>query len=1456
MNVIGGNYLNDRTWTALTSIKETEGQSGLADYRVDNANWNELTQQNSGNTGGTPETLTALVDNTGAPTFATVTARLGGWWHLTSAETVRTNAVGYMGVGFCDPSKVEGTNELTIANVPYTKYSLILYYGTNNEGYVWAAPKVTFADDSSKTYTYAADATGAATEGSAAWGSTTATTTSGQAGTLGKDVMLIEGLSGDISIDLGTQPNNGAALQAGSLCGFQIVCTGEVIEELIDPAKKGVISLNFGSDQRAVPENATTYGLVPVAGAKWQNFSGASGTEDSVMTAENVDLTSTPMTVTYSASGMWKNEEATDPFMYGYLDDGDAISGVSDNVAVSVDVAGVGEAFDVYDVIVYLSTDEDFYTFFPVQVNGSYYRWDDTFKTTVKTTVATPDTSEAAAFGQGKQAATKYGVNAIRVKAQNGALELRTLPRVFVNQYGQNQRGCLAALQLVERKVIKVTGTGFDLAGELAAYDDDTPVLITFAEGATVTGAVTLPEDAVVDLTAYTFGKTAPFGGALTVNAGTEIRLPGGAVSYTLASSITGTFGLVMQDGTYITDDVTVDGGTITRPATYEWVGGTDGNNWSNPDNWSSGMVPKADSEVTVSLNADDAKTIVIDTAEATANLFYISGPQTGSATLEIVAAENVEGAKLTVVDKMFTTGNVAVTQNADIGVVGTSQMGDGKPIPTNQVVQASFQVNGANAKYTIESGALAVQVPDSTVGDVSVSNGAILEVGTKGELSAARVVVSYYGNSTEPVIRTGTLRIAGQATFSTRVAFRNDGLTMELAGGTMTTPSVSTFSGLAVSADSKLAAPEGKELTVSGTTKALTGAGDLTLQGKVDLSATITTAYTGELIAAANSTVTLGENRPKLSVVEGATVNITPTAEEQAAGRIAFGTSMTAVPSATFTVEGVDAVTPEVDNDTLTLSWEASTATLSTTGNWSAFAWKVGETTGQAAPESGVVVLDGTAEGGITVTLDTKLTDEAGASLFQRIFVKGTVNLVITSAQPTLPALAFDTGVTLGVGQRAEGVTETSKFTSAWEMDETMTLDLQGPFDFANAETLGGTTTVVGGNLVLSAEGMTYSLGLGNLRVEGSLAVTASNVTIEGLSVVLGDTLMLTGDNITIKGDGNGATIADVAVTSSGNNNAIIGITSPCKTIDVTGGSLTYGNVARSPVARLGGVLLSNGATLKLASDWATGQTLHIAAANNDTTNTVLDMSAVAATNRPTIARWGSSVYRLPKTIVVKPSEAEESDNVITLALEAPTDGHPGPALQEGAVADVRSSTQTWVPVIEKSAENALTITNVPAPNGVAGLEEAVALAIRRAAAEAGFTDGDYTVQLTTKGQPVEVTADMLNDVLGCFTGLKATANAEGTTLTYAYDFGIVGVKRDTNGWVVTAKVQGANAEAGFADGNVYTLTVNGEETTVTGATVGEGGTVTLPLADTEVQGDAVTLGVKVARPESTPAQ
>ena len=1654
---------------------------------VQNKNWSEIDTPN-----GESRTVSVeqAIDSTGEATTAAITVSVGGGWHLRdiAGADARKERLGLMGIGYADAYTSANTSantpEVVLADIPYTEYSVILYYATDNPNMKWAPAKVT-AGDTVTYYYYDADGT-LKSDGTSAntWGSSNDCIAAETTGTLGKDTMRIDGLSGDVSIDLDTSSNtnntrgglsglqivctgdvivpppptinvnfasgrvggntsydraltgattyglepvpgsewknlyrgdrnqsvaltvyNGetavvptvtynasgmwsyeddvagindllvAALDDASavsgsynatitvedvpftqydvivylqavgngggfkpvevndtyyawqngatqavadssdtyawgtlaqpqpalgvnalrisgqtareltinapvrtgdannskrcnITGFQIVCTGEVIEDFLDPAKEGVISLNFGSNHRAVPEGTATYGLAPVAGDDWQNFSGDFGTDVAITRAENTDLASAP-TVTYNAATTyWTSTNDAHPFLQGYLDDG----ATSNGYGATISVANL--PYSAYDVIVYAGySDNGEDNIQPYEIDGTFYRWDDT----KQTTVATTDTSAAASWGS-LSSAPVYGENALRVRGRLAS----TLSPLTVKGLDRNgdERGGIAALQIVERKLITK-----DFANALAALAEDTPVYIM--PMGTIDGDLTLPADAVLDLR-FVLWETPFVSGTLTLGANTMIRLPSGRAEYAVAGTLAGATDSVqvfvhddIEDSVgQLADGVTISGGTITRPVTYEWTGAGTDTNWTTAANWSSGVVPDENAAVTVTLAANDAKTITLNTA-ATARLFYISGPSSGSATLEIVAAENVEGAKLTVVDKMFTTGNVTVTQNANIDVAGTSQMGDGNPIPANLVVQAGFQVNGSDATYTVESGALVVQVPDSTVGDVSVSNGATLEVRASGTLTAARVVVSYYGNSTEPVIRTGTLRIAGQATFSTQVAFRNEGLTMELAGGTMTTPSVSTFDGLAVSADSTLAAPEVGTLTVSGSTKALTGAGSLTLRGTVVFSSTITATYTGELTAAAGSTVTLGENRPKLSVAEGATVNITPTAEEQAAGRIAFGTSMTAVPTATFTVEGVDAVTPAVDNGTLTLSWAASTATLSTTGDWSAFNWTVGETTDQAAPESGVVVLDGTAEGGITVTLDTAIP-----AAITTITVRGDVTLVATEQQATLPTcINVEDGATLGVGAnfaKADG----STWPATWDIPVNTTLRITGDgFDFVGITVDNNQYIQVYADLEVTATGTEGTPALiepannlwcrGKVKVSGSyvklkklywlddevdgLTVTGDNVTIEGLRKVDGsEGLMLSSNNVTITGDTQGFAFAEGAtITSSGTGNVLDGVTDWPNTFTVTSGDLTIDSCTS-----LKGALLSNGATLKLASDWAAGQELHVSTKAGDSSVMGLDMSAVAAVNRPTLARYNSSSNALPKNLLIASSAEEDEAGEIRIALMAASK----PVLPAGGLAvTVTPATEgvVWnaVATIE---ENTLVITNVVLkpvlPEG-STLSEAATAALNTAAIEAGFT-GEYAVAITTGDATVQVTtaeaATQLQEVLECFTGLTLKASTEGgNTVTVVYDFGVVGIKRNTtgDGWVVTAKVQGEGAApAGFAEGNAYTLTVNGTEVSVANATVNEGGTVTLPLADSAVQGDDFTLGVKVARPAAQP--
>lgn len=1669
--------------TAPDSIfSDGDAFSGLVP--VQNKNWSEIDTPD-----GESRTVSVeqAIDSTGAATTAAITVSVGGGWHLReiAGADARKERLGLMGVGYADAYTSADKPEVVLADIPYTEYSVILYYATDNADKAWAPAKVTSGD--TVTYYYYGKDGLLKNDGSAAstWGSSNDGIAAATTGTLGKDTMRIDNLSGDVSIDLDTSSNadntrgglsglqivctgevivpppptinvnfasgrvgedtshdraltgdttyglepvpgsewknlykgdrnndvalavcngetsvvptvtynasgmwsyeediegindllfaalddasalsgtsnnttitvsdvpftqydvivylqatgqgggfkpvevngsyyswQGGATQAvtdssdtyawGTLSqpqpalgvnalrisgqtareltinapvrtggvnnskrcnvtGFQIVCTGEVIEDFLDPTKEGVISLNFGSDRRAVPENATTYGLVPVAGDDWQNFSGKSGTDVAIKRAENTDLADAP-TVTYgSATTYATSANVAYPFLQGYLDDG----ATSNGYGATISVANL--PYSAYDVIVYAGyADSGADNIQPYEIDGTLYRWDDT----KKTTVATTDTSAAASWGS-LSSAPVYGENALRVRgrlASPSPLAVKGLDR------NGDERGGIAALQIIERKLITE-----DFANALAALADDTPVYLM--PRAQIAGDLTLPADAVLDLRYVTWDNPV-VSGTLTLGANTMIRLPSGRAEYAVAGVLAGATDSVqvfvhddISDTVgQLADGVTTSGGTITRPVTYEWTGKGSDTNWTTAANWIDGEVPKADSAVTIPL-ADGARKTITLTKGAVAGSLSIVGPDSGTATLAI----NGTGS-LTVSGQMATSGNVTVTQSADITVNGAATAAEGN-VPAGYYAKGSFDVNGAT--YTLSAGTLKVGNLESGV--FLVGNGATFTVGG-GEKAA-----------TLSFLRTGVLHpipsvdsriiVAANGTLSSQSALDtpSDRYKWELAGGTLELATeaatrIRVYGGIEVSDDSTLSfvAQTANIIAMGENPSALTGEGDLALSGAGTFSFGTSTAvtsgapltgYTGELSVPSGLTLVLGEARPALTVDEGATVKITPSASEQVSGEVSFVTSMKTLPSATFTVEGVDAVTPAVDNGKLTLSWAASTATLATSGDWSAANWTVGETTDQAAPESGVVVLDGTAEGGITVTLNRAIP-----AAITTINVKGDVTLVATEEhQATLPTcINVEDGATLGVGAnfaKAEG----SAWPATWDIPANTTLRVTGEgFSFGGITVDNNDYIQVYADLVVTATGAEGKPALiepannlwcrGKVTVSGDyvtlrklywldddtdgLAVTGDNVTIEGLRRVDGtEGLTLSGNNVTITGDVNGLVFAAGAtITSSGTGNVLDSLTDLPTELHVTGGDLTIDSCAT-----LGGATVSEGATLKLAADWAAEQTLHIAATNNDTTNTVLDMSAVAAVNRPTLARYGSTVYRLPKTIIVTPSESEESANVITLALEAPTDGHPGPALQEGAVADVRSSTQTWVPVIEKSAENALIITNVPAPSDLAGLDAVLELAVRQAARDAGIK-GAYTVQLTTKEQTSAATADMLNDVLGCFTNLTATA--EGSVLTYAYDFGIVGIKRNTtgDGWVVTAQVrQEGNDNAGFAASNTYTLTVDGAEVSATG-TVGNDGTVTLPLADGDTSAagtDGFTLGVKVARPAAQP--
>lgn len=244
VNMVGN--VNGSPYAEVGRIQGIGGFSGL--FPITNARWNDLV--------GT--SLSDLYASAGSPpTDARVETDIpagtqGNYQHSAdngypSAITDRRAKYGAMGL--CYREAVAGS-ELRLRDMPYARYDLILYLGTDRDGKTWNPAKVTTADGEVTYYSYPAGTTAlaavASTSEPGAWGSSTDGLTPARMG-LGRDAMLIRGLAGDVDIDTGAWVSDSNT--RGGICGFQVVYAGE-------GRKAGSINLNFsgeGGDSAAVP---------------------------------------------------------------------------------------------------------------------------------------------------------------------------------------------------------------------------------------------------------------------------------------------------------------------------------------------------------------------------------------------------------------------------------------------------------------------------------------------------------------------------------------------------------------------------------------------------------------------------------------------------------------------------------------------------------------------------------------------------------------------------------------------------------------------------------------------------------------------------------------------------------------------------------------------------------------------------------------------------------------------------------------------------------------------------------------------------------------------------------------------------------------------------------------------------------------------------------------------------
>lgn len=1298
---------------------------------------------------------------------------------------------------------------ITVEGVPFTRYDVIVYLATDT-----GSAKFLPVTVNENKYIGIEEAEGGSqkvTDNTTTWG------VSQQAvANLGKNALRVNGLS-DATLTIQGTPNSVGGGRCG-IAAFQIICADG---GALRPSTQPVLSLNFASGrspndggitESKVATETGNYGLAVAPADTWVDLTGAVDTD----TQRNVTkLHGNPTaanwsaaTVTWKAKNTWSYDsdaaEAAEPFLPTYLDDGEGNG--ADGVAVSV----ASVPFEAYDAIVYLANDAG-RKYRPLQVNGSYYTYDAEYGAVaidgapLDGSVGAANRKDPNAFGDVSQKGqAALGVNALRVNGLTGDFSLKgegvkvqTGPETGLVSDDYDRSG-IAAVQLVARQLITVSGQA-DWATLTADLDLTQPLLVVVQKGASITGGVTLPADTILDLSAYTFGDTLPINGTLTMNGGT-IRLPGGFESGKIATVFSGNNFHCFIAGKPVW--LKLDGDTGTLAASYLWTDQTGNHLWSDPGNWDSLIVPGTGSNVFFKPAASQTETVILDKAATVASV-TITGSESSAATLAIQAQE---GGSLTVSGQMLTTGNVTVTQSANITVQGETVTG-------TWPCQAGFHIH--QGTWKILSGKLAMPTDGgANTGEAGISGGGTLIVGG-GDASVATLAVRQIRHMMyEQVLASayGTLRVAAGGTLTAYQAVSlavNYGhtYTVDLAGGTLETPTLATFAGVTVSDDSSLRAPNGGTLNVTlprgSSGDALTGEGDVTLSGTVTIPSELTD-YTGTLTVSAGSALTLSAPgaRPNLVLEDGVAedktaLTVTPSTGEAALGEIVFPTAMKAAPeNVTYTVlslaEGT-AVEASVADGTLTLSWAVAYPTLAQTGSWSEAA-KWTNVSAETAPAAGVAILDGTSAP-ITVMLDKALTGMTS------IVVRGDVSLETTKNQATIPAcVTLAEGATLGVGATSFGDT--------WALPAGTTLRIKDAgFSLVNIQTANSYTQFAGNVEIVFSNGSIGDSAGNPIRIDGTLSIKGSNVTFTNLGLLAGDVDLL-GNNICLdreRAQEGGTTSGALGIgsdgttilTSCGNGNRIAHATRLNGTIDVQSGSLALlteqpGDISTTSPAYY--ATIAEGATLILEEKCAGGQYPATGAG-----------TYAVGTNRPQFAAVGGATTT-PAIITATATEAEQSAGTITFANYQSAVSFP-----EGFEAKITppyGAAAPWV-TVAKAGGNTLRILNVPAPNGLTGLDDEVALALRQAAAKEGITNGNYTVQLTTGGgQPVETTAATLNDVLGCFTGLTVTANDEKTMLTYAYEFGISGVRRTAEGWEVVVKVTGADgAPAGFAVGNVYTV-------------------------------------------------
>ena len=573
--------------------------------------------------------------------------------------------------------------------------------------------------------------------------------------------------------------------------------SGKIVKKWL--ATMGVININLNSGNGKFTDgDASDDGMLAgnTPKSSWINTTGATGTltdinEWKTLTQESAAVSG--MTFTWDANKTWY-ANATIPIRGGYLDDGKANG-------VTLTLASV--PYEMYDVIVYYSTDQGGGLYQPLTVNGVTYTGDKTTKTTAIGNATWGDNAVVASVEE--------GVNTLRVHDLAGDVTIHTAQR------NNSTRGCVAAIQIVEVPA-KEYRREYTAAENVDVKTSDLNTYI--AGGDSYTGPFTLT------LNGGKFIADADFVcSALAINSATDLTIEK-ADAYTISDTEMAKIAVNEFGGAKITY-VNLAIIPATAPAagkTYRWEG-----------DMTLAAIPFVGSVVegTIEINCPLASLTGLTDGKITGSKnSIVFGPDFSCEdSIGFVRLGNNGGQT-----QNFTQNGGALTLNKS-GNDGVS-------------TDRAFTIAHWNGNVTYNFVAGKIDVPnDNTVLGWDGTAHMTIGGGTTAAIMTTKGIATGQSNNNDEltISENGTLAIGSYG-----ADFKSN-TTVTLAGGTLDAYETCTFAaanvnGIQVTANSTINIPEGVTLTIAAP---LSGAGNITVVGDGTLKLTGSVAgFTGKITA------------------------------------------------------------------------------------------------------------------------------------------------------------------------------------------------------------------------------------------------------------------------------------------------------------------------------------------------------------------------------------------------------------------------------------------------------------------------------------------------------------------------------------------------------------------------------------------------------------------------------